>query len=451
MKYRNALKYIIPLMLTLSPLFAGRAQNGFNLPYSQFGIGVTEQPNNMPMAARLGGVVQTRSGNNYINPFNPASYASIETESFVFDMAANIQMTSLSDNSQRMKDADGNISYLIVGFPITRWMKVAAGLMPYSTVDYESVYTTVDNSGMGYNKVKNIYNGTGGTSQLFVGSAFNLLGKGATGRRLQAGFNVNYLTGRIERGLDYQFQGTDSTYYVNKFRYKETKLSNLFFDLGVQYWEPLGERYTLGVGLTYKPHRSSNVDDKGLVYTYRSSDQMLIDTIFPQPGDSPKYTSTLERDHTVGIGISLERNKRWMIAADANFSGWSGLKYSEGLASPVLGSDVQRFGSWSRYALALEKIGSMDAASYWGRIGVSLGAHIEQGAMRLMLQGSEHRIDEWGAGMGVTLPMRKGQSLLTLSVAYSRLGTKDLLQRETITFGISVSSCERWFVKRKYN
>jgi hypothetical protein len=47
--------------------------------------------------------------------------------------------------------------------------------------------------------------------------------------------------------------------------------------------------------------------------------------------------------------------------------------------------------------------------------------------------------------------MRKGRSLLTLSVGYSSMGNKELLQRETITFGIGVSTCERWFVKRKYN
>ena len=47
--------------------------------------------------------------------------------------------------------------------------------------------------------------------------------------------------------------------------------------------------------------------------------------------------------------------------------------------------------------------------------------------------------------------MRKGRSLLTLSVNYSSLGSKDLLQRNVLTFGIAVSSCERWFVKRRYN
>ena len=47
--------------------------------------------------------------------------------------------------------------------------------------------------------------------------------------------------------------------------------------------------------------------------------------------------------------------------------------------------------------------------------------------------------------------MRKGKSLLTLSVGYNSLGSRDVLQRNSLTFGIGVSSCERWFFKRKYN
>jgi hypothetical protein len=47
--------------------------------------------------------------------------------------------------------------------------------------------------------------------------------------------------------------------------------------------------------------------------------------------------------------------------------------------------------------------------------------------------------------------MRKGRSVLTLSVAYSSFGNLDLLRRDVFTVGLSVGSCERWFAKRKYN
>ncbi len=425
-----------------------QAQNSFNMPYSQFGVGLSDLSNSMPMANRMGGVAYTRSGANYINPFNPASYAAISTESFVFDMSAGIQLTTLKNNSSSLHDADGNINYLLFGLPVTKWWKVAGGLMSYSSVDYASISQgTYMDSGI----VKNIYDGTGGVSIATLGSAFNILGDGTEGRRLQAGFNINYLTGRIQRAISYSFQGVDSTHYMDSRRFKETKVGSVVFDLGVQYWEPLGEKYTLGLGLTYKPYREMNTTDKALIYTYHSSDQSLVDTIFPAAGQSPEFKSTLELDHTFGIGLSLERNNKWMVAADATFAGWSGMKYTEGQNPSIFGSEILTTGPYSRYALGFEKIGVMDASSYWGRISWSAGLHTEQGALRLIINGKEEVVNEWGFGLGATLPMRKGRSLLTLSLSYSSLGNSDLLQRNVLTFGIAVSSCERWFVKRKYN
>ena len=423
------------------------AQNGFNMPYSQFGIGLGDLPYSVPVVSRMGGVAYTLSGSNYINPFNPASYGSIGMESFVFDMGAGIQLTRLQNNSDRANDADGNISHLMFGLPVTKWWKLAGGLLPYSSVDYESVS---QGTYAGNSVVKNIYDGTGGTSLVFLGSAFNIMDNGK-GRRLQAGFNVDMLLGRIQRALSYSFQGIDSTHYMDKRRFKETKLANLLFDFGVQYWEPLNEDYTLGVALTYKPYRKMNIDDKVLIYTYHASDQTLVDTIVPLAGQSQAVTSTLERDHTIGLGMSFARNNRWMVAADVTFAGWSGMKYTEGITPPVFGESSLDYGPYSRYALAFEKTGDMDAPSYWGRISWSAGMNMESGVMRLSINGHNEVVDAWGCGLGATLPMRKGRSLLTLSVGYRNFGNKDLLQRESLTFGISVSSCERWFVKRKYN
>ena len=325
------------------------AQNGFNMPYSQFGVGLSDLPYTVPLVSRMGGVVYTTSGNNFINPFNPASYGSIGMESFVFDMAANIQLTRLQNNADRFNDADGNVSHLMFGLPITKWWKAAAGLLPYSSVDYESVW---ESTYLGNSVVKNIYDGTGGASLVFLGSAFNIINN-EKGRRLQAGFNIDLLVGRIQRALSYSFQGIDSTHYMDKRRYKETKLSNLMFDLGVQYWEPLSERYTFGVGLTYKPYRKMNLNEEVLIYTYHASDQSLVDTIFPSAGQSSEIKSNLELDHTFGLGLSLARNNRWMIAADATFSGWAGMKYTEGMTPPIFGASSLSYGPYSRYALAL--------------------------------------------------------------------------------------------------
>ena len=438
-------KTILTLAGLMAMLFNLAAQNGFNMPFSQFGIGISDLPYTMPMAQRAG-AIYTRSGNNSINPFNPASYAAIESESFVFDMGLNLQVSTLRSGSQKANDADGNLAYLAIGMPVTKWWKLGAGLMPYSTMDYSSVSVQ---KGEGYGTMKSIFDGTGGVNQVFVGSAFNI--PAGKRMRLQAGFNVNYLTGRLERAISYRFLGNDSTYYLNSRRYKNTKVSNLTFDLGLQAWYDLGDKTVLGLGITYKPYLDLKVNDLALIYTYSTSDESLIDTIFPARGQDADFKSRLEQPQTIGIGLSLQYNKRWLLAADATLAGWNGMRYTEDTAHAIFGTSAVGYGPMARYAVGIERMGNMDASSYWGRIGWSVGAHTTQGALRLTLGGTEHVLDSWGVGAGMSLPMRKGRSLLTVSVGYSSMGSTDILQRDCVTFGIAVSSCERWFVKRKFN
>lgn len=446
MKKHDIKKLLVTAMLCIAAAGA-YAQNGFNMPFSQFGIGSSEQPYNLPMVTRMGGVLYTLSGNNYINPFNPASYGAIESESFVFDMGVGVQMSTLRDRSNHQDDADGNVAYLLIGMPVTKWWKLAAGLMPYSTVNYESTSTITDPV---VGTVKNIYDGNGGVNQVFLGSSFNILRGDAKSPSLQVGFNVNYLTGRIQRAISYSFPDTAS-HCTNSRRLKETQLGNVTVDFGLQMRQPLGERYTLGLGLVYKPYFELKVNEMALIYTYDASDESLIDTIFPARGNDASFKSTMEQGQTFGVGLSLERNKKWQVAVDATFASWQGMKYTEGQQPSVFGTSAISYGPYSRYAIGYEKLGDMDASTYWGRMSWSFGVHAEQGALRLNLGGTEHRIDEWGAGTGITLPMRKGRSLLILSLGYSSFGVPNVLQRNTWTFGVAVSSCERWFFKRKYN
>ena len=167
-------------------------------------------PYNMPSAFSLGGAVYSRAERNVINPFNPASYAAVENESFVFDIGLNIQSCVLRNDAKSLTDADGNLAYLTVAFPITRWWKTSAGLLPYSTVNYESVQTKYDVNTLC--DVKTIYAGNGGVSQLYWGNGFNI------GKRLSVGFNINYLYGTITRAITYDFQNNDSTYCINSRR-----------------------------------------------------------------------------------------------------------------------------------------------------------------------------------------------------------------------------------------
>ena len=434
---------VVALLLGLAPVAKG--QNGFNIPFSQYGIGTGELPYSFPAAYRMGGVVYSRASRNMINPFNPASYAAVEPESFVFDIGVNVQSCVLSNNNASLTDADGNVAYLSIAFPVTRWWKMSAGLLPYSTVNYESVNTAYDANLL--SDVKTIYAGNGGVAQLYWGNGFNI------GKRLSVGFNLDYLYGSITRAITYSFQGNDSTYCVNSRRQKNTYVNNLLIDAGLQYRQPVNEKYTLRFGATCRLPRTMSLTDQALVYTFGNVgvQEYLYDTIFPLPGNSDTYSSTLEQPLAVGVGLALERNELWEVAVDGYYSPFSGIRYDENSDFNIFGNSALRYVENWHLSIGGEWKGDADASSYWGRIGFSAGVYHNHGSLGLEIAGASHVLNETGFGCGISLPMRKGQSVLNLSLGYSHFGAVNLLQRNCFTFGLSVGSCERWFVKKKYN
>ena len=439
-------------MLLSTALMPAFAQNGINSPFSQYGIGLNNMPYNFPGFSSMGGITVTRSAHNMVNPFNPASYAAIGKETLVFDMGLNIETSTLRSGDSSQYDSDGNLGYLTVAFPLAKWWKTALGIMPLTDVNYETVQTETSSSS---GEVSTLYQGQGGVTQLFWGNGFNILGgDDATKQQLRIGFNVNLLYGNIERGVTYEFLGGDTTYFMNSRREKHSYIKNLALDFGMQYERPLGEHYRMTAGMTIKPHKKMLFNENALVYTFvsRSSQSYARDTIFPQDGTSGDYESTMEQPFTLGLGLSLQRNSRWLVAADASFATWSGMKYSENSNFAIFGQSPLRFDNNQRYALGFQLLGDKNDSRYIRRITFSAGAHYESGKLSLQTtDGTDYSLNEWGAGIGASFPMRKGRSVLNLSVSYSSFGDGSLLRRDALMFGISIGSCESWFVKRKFN
>ncbi|MBQ9546345.1 MAG: hypothetical protein IJU90_03565 [Bacteroidales bacterium] len=427
------------------------AQSSTNVPFSQYGLSMNTLPVSTPLAESMGGVVFSRAGSNFVNPFNPASYASIQPESFVFDIAMSLQSSRLNEGGQQYKDFAGTLSSITLAFPITSWWKTSAGLLPYSKTEYRTVMTQPI-AGTTQN-VKTIYDGTGGISQFYWGNAFNVWNGGEGKSSLQAGFNLNYLYGSVARAITYDFVASDTSFFQDTRRQQETRVSNITFDLGLLYRQPLGEKYTLSVGLTCGVPQSLKVDDKALIYTFVTygSSEYTLDTIFPARGNNSEYESTLRQPLSIGLGLSLERNQRWMVALDAAYSPYSGMKYEEGVETPVFGNSGICYADNYRIAFGGGWIGNPTATRYIGRMGLTGGVHYEKGKLALALASGDWTLDEWGVSLGITFPMRKGRSQLVVTGGYSSFGSNDLLRNDVLSVGLALSSNERWFVKRKYN
>ena len=173
--------------------------------------------------------------------------------------------------------------------------------------------------------------------------------------------------GFFANGVEYliDFVANDTTFFMDSRRQKDTYVKNLVFDLGMQYEQPIGEKYRFMAGVTLTPSRKMTVRDNALVYTFvtQSGSEYMRDTIFPVDGDS-EFESTLEQPFTTGVGLAFQRNDKWLVAFDATLAPWNGLKYTENSSYSVFGQSPIRYDNTSRLALGFQLLGDRNDDIY---------------------------------------------------------------------------------------
>ncbi|MBR5776928.1 MAG: hypothetical protein IKY22_00450 [Bacteroidales bacterium] len=439
-KKNRWLLFVLLFSVTL-PIFA---QNGINSPFSQFGVGELKTHYFHPYINSMGGLSYTIRKNNVINTNNPASYAAIDSNSFVFDMGLGADFITLQNNSQSLYDADAALSHIMLGFPLAKWWKTSFGIQPYSEVSYittKNTYTLGNGDSL---FAQSIYDGTGGVTKLYWGHAFKIADN------FSVGFNANYLFGQETRAMTFLFP--DSAFMLNSRRLKVTQISNFTFDFGLQYYYSLNENYTLGLGLTYSMPMNLKVKDNSVIYTFVQKGYMEYarDTILP----SAEYESTLEMPMVVGMGLSLVRNEKWLVGVDATYSSWSMPKYTENPEINVLGKwTAFDYTESLRFSLGGEKMADMFSSKYFERMSFRAGLHFEQGKLSVLNQqtGAFETLNDFGIHAGMSFPVRKMKSVINLTVQWGTYGVKEILNKNYVQIGLSLSTSDTWFKKRKYD
>ena len=140
-------------MLTQLVVFG---QNNTSSPYTRLGYGDLAD-RSFGAGRAMGGVGIGLRSPKQINPMNPASYSCMDSLTFIFDFGASFQSARYSDGTNKYKNLNGNIEYLAVQFPITRWLAMSAGLLPYSFVGYKFGQVLEEN-GLQYTNISSFVN-----------------------------------------------------------------------------------------------------------------------------------------------------------------------------------------------------------------------------------------------------------------------------------------------------
>ena len=187
-------KKILILILTLLtvPFTCIVSQNNTNSPYTRFGYGQLEE-NCFSRSQALGGSSIGMRSKSSINPVNPASYSSIDSTSFIFEIGVSGLLTNLRSGKDSKTTFNGNLDYIALQTPITKWMGLSLGIIPYSYIGYN--YNFTDSFQLpgkeAYNTYIQAYNGSGGISQVYLGISFDIA------KHLSLGANAYYMFGNI--------------------------------------------------------------------------------------------------------------------------------------------------------------------------------------------------------------------------------------------------------------
>ncbi len=281
--------------------------SGMNSPYSRYGWGGLNDES-QGFSLGMAGAGLGMRGPHILNSRNPASYAVIDSLTFLFDIGLSMSNTNMNCNGTSTSAQNSTLDYVTAGFRIIPTLGFAIGLRPFTTIGYNFYSNTQmeDIDGYGEKNAKYTYTGEGGTRLLFGGLGW------APFKNLSIGANIGYLWGNYTHNSTVTF--TETTIQALR-RYYMGELSTYSLNFGVQFTQPIGKQTSINIGLTadlgHKMGNSSEfINQKTGTSTVEGADTVYVKDAFELPT-------------SVGAGIVLNHQNRWIIATDYTLQMWS--------------------------------------------------------------------------------------------------------------------------------
>ncbi|MDR1631606.1 MAG: hypothetical protein LBR97_01765 [Dysgonamonadaceae bacterium] len=388
-------------------------QNSTNSPYTRYGYGSLADKAFASQRA-MGGIGYGVRSPYMINPMNPASYSSVDSLTFMFDMGVMAQFAWFEDEINKERKINGNLEYIALQFPLIKKMGFGVGLEPVSYVGYH--FGSNEYWGNGY--AVSEYSGNGGLSKVYGALSYDLF------NRLSLGVKVAYLYGDIiHNKITYTSESSGfSTAWIDTLR-----TTGLTYDFGLQYHQSVGKNKTLIVGLTYAPKLRfhGGVKEGVLVGSTSISNYSTTDSVFEMP-------------ESYGLGFTYNKLHHYTFGADVLFQRWADAKFYD--QKNVLNNRT-------KINLGGEYTPNLMTNKYYNRIRYRAGLSYTNSYLKIEDSGYK----EYGASIGVGLPMVDRRSYVNLAFEYTLIvpEVKTYIKEQYFKLTLSYTFNESWFFKQK--
>ncbi len=390
------------------------AENGLISPYTRYGFGqlsAMETGTNKSMGGTGIGV----QNSSQINMLNPASYAAVDTLTFLLDVGMSLNYTNFSENGISKNSGSATFDYLAMQFRLIPRLGMTVGLTPFSNIGYNFSQTNTIYDEESLVSATHLYNGTGGLRQITAGLGYMPF------KGLAIGANISYVYGEIYHYVYTQFSNGDITPRTKMYR---GDVSTYNAEFGIQYKASIGKnKFTLGA--TYQP--GHNIDDEAYSIETFSTNDTIENHMLSMPS-------------MYGAGISYTYDERLTIAADYTLQRYG---------------DVDFFGlkgsNRHRASVGMEYIPEHITRNIFRRARYRAGLHCA--TAHYTIDGRQGPT-EYGAIVGIGLPIMNrwnGKSIINISGQYIHVSPNapGMITENSLRLNIGLSINETWFNKWK--
>lgn len=437
-------KFLATAVLAVLPLSIMAQTNGSNSPYSRYGFGLLGDGGNAFNKGMAGTAYGMHNGKE-LNTKNPASYAAIDSLTFLFDLGLSLQNGNFAQNDKKTNAKNTSIDYVTAGFRVAPRLGMSLGLVPFSTIGYKMTSTDTHKSNNGLTELTqtNTFSGDGGLHTAYVGVGW------APFKTLSLGVNGGYLWGDIEHKSQMDITGTTTsssdvpttsqTYGADIRTYK--------VDFGLQYEQRLNKKNSITLGVTYG--LGHNIDRNATYNINRStSATTMSDTTLT-------CKNAFQLPHTLGVGLTWTHNNSLRVGIDYTWQKWDNIKYPTIItnADQTLSYVTQKgfFNNSHKVSIGAEYIPNEDGLRW--RQHVRYRAGVSYGTSYAKVKGNKGPHD-FLASIGVALPIANlynNRSFISLAMQYEHVKPKvaGQITENYLRFSIGINFNERWFMKWK--
>lgn len=405
-------KLLIAAAVVTGAAFAASAQQ--TSPYSKFGYGILGD-NATSAQRQMGGVGYAMNSGRQINVMNPASYAASDSLTFLFDMGIDLTKYNRKDEAGSTSDFGGGLDYLTLQFPVTRYLGVSAGLLPYSSVGY-AFGNEIKNGSMSHQ-------GSGGINQVYLGVG------GTPFKNFRLGANISYLFGTTYNDV---YATTNSSSSALFEQVMEIKDYHILF--GAQYSVNISPKNRVSVGLTYSPSKTL------LGHTYVQK-YIVGSTAAPDTVAYEKLKGNFSLPSTWGFGVNYEWNRRLLVEADFTYQNWGSAKFRQ----------IENFSATelcNRWKVGLGASFTPDPrGGYFKRMTYRAGGFFNHDYIKV----NGNNVREYGLSCGFAFPSHSSKTEINLGFEYRhrQAHPNPLLKEDYFNITLGVNFNQLWFFQNK--